>query len=64
MKKKLDHVAQRSMTSQAISKDLQFECFDIRLCLKLFPVFDDKFFVYDYVFDAVLCINFMILFGC
>ena len=45
-----------SMTLQAIFRDLQFECFDVRLCLKkklLFPVFDHKFFVYDYVFDAV-----------
>ena len=54
------------MTSQAISTDLQFECFDVRLCSKkiFFPVFDHKFFVYDYVFDAVLCIKFMIPFSC
>ena len=45
------------MTLQATSKDLQFECFEVRLCLKntFFPVFDHKFFVDDYVFDAVLC---------
>ena len=54
----------KSMTLQAISRDLQFECFDARLCLNFFPVFDQKFLVYDYVFDAVVCILFMILFSC
>ena len=47
-----------NMTLQAISRDLQLECFDVRLCLKktsLFPVFDHKYFVYDYDFDVVLC---------
>ena len=44
------------MTSQAISRDLQFECFDVILCLHFFPVFAQNFFVYDYVFDAVMCI--------
>ena len=53
------------MTSQAISKDLQFAYFYATLCLKIFfPVFDYKVFAYDYVFDAVLCICFMILFSC
>ena len=46
------------MTAQVISMNLQFECFDVRLCLKkiFFPVLNHKFFAYDYVFDAVLCI--------
>ena len=44
------------MTLQAICRDLQLECFDVK--------FDHKFLIDDYVFDAVLRIKFMILFSC
>ena len=44
------------MTSQAISRNFQFECFDVRLTSDFFPVFDHKFFADGYVFDAALCI--------
>ena len=41
------------MTLQAISRDLQFECFDVKLVFEKFFSYH-KFFVYDYVFDASL----------
>ena len=41
------------MTLQAISWDLQFECFDVKFVFEKFFSYH-KFFVYDYVFDASL----------